>query len=82
MGPEPERMLWAEMMDRFGRRWALMDMIFHYGWRPNQNLLRICSVKYLAEHNLIKLSNQSDFELSCLFSTFAKCACLSVCLSV
>ncbi|PAV91874.1 hypothetical protein WR25_15624 [Diploscapter pachys] len=47
IGPEPENMIWAEMTDRFGGAWALMEMGMYYGWGASENRLRICSMEVL-----------------------------------
>ena len=47
MGPEPETMVWAEITDRFGERWALMDVAVYYDLAITENILRIWNMKML-----------------------------------
>ncbi|PAV82253.1 hypothetical protein WR25_24509 [Diploscapter pachys] len=49
MDPVPEMLIWAEMTDKFGGRWAMIDMALYYGWVASSNLFRICSMNALHE---------------------------------
>ena len=61
IGPEPKWMIWAEMTDRFGGTWALIDTALYFSHREtNSNTLRICSMKCLTEKRPIEFSDQSD----------------------
>ncbi|PAV86431.1 hypothetical protein WR25_24466 [Diploscapter pachys] len=61
IGPEPEMMIWAEMTDRFGGRWGLMDItVYELGIVRDENLLIICSMKYFNEDSDQFDSDQSD----------------------
>ncbi|PAV80050.1 hypothetical protein WR25_04885 [Diploscapter pachys] len=64
IGPEPENMIWAEMTDRFGGAWALMEMGMYDMWDKGKNMLHICSMEYSIESELIELSDQSDSDQS------------------
>ena len=60
IGPEPEVMIWAEMTDRFGGRWAIADMAVYYGWETSSDTLCISNTKYLTEDSYQSDSDQSD----------------------
>ncbi|PAV88106.1 hypothetical protein WR25_09116 [Diploscapter pachys] len=64
IGPEPEKMIWAEMTDRFGGTWALREMGMHNIWERGKNIFHICSMKYFTENEVIELSDQSDSDQS------------------
>ena len=65
IGPEPEMMIWAEMTDRFGRRWGLMDItVYELGIVRDENLFVICSMKYFNEDSDQFDSDQSDSDQS------------------
>ncbi|PAV73136.1 hypothetical protein WR25_12668 [Diploscapter pachys] len=57
---EPKVMSWAEMTDRFGGTWAIMDMVSFCDEEMDESFLRICSMKYFIEENMNELSDQSD----------------------
>ena len=67
MGPEREMMIWAEMTDRFGGRWALMDMGVHYELATSEYLFHIFNMKYYFTEpnpNDQSYSDQSDSDQS------------------
>lgn len=50
VGSKPETRTWAKMTDKFGGKWALVDLRWDSNWAPYKNVLRICSMKNLTKN--------------------------------